>query len=159
MESYRQQGRSMFENMRTNHLQVWQKCYHEYTEINAIKKTKISVIIIMLSLSLLFFIKFCTSVTSQWVGPSNVKVAGCWGRVAEGKSCFWPQPRGAAKAKLGAASCWRSQPDQVTHSQKGSKTLQTGIAFEPCLVLWQCVVYSLTGWCCYSRCRGHCVWG
>lgn len=68
----------------------------------------------------------CTSVTNHWVGDSECQVdeAGSW--AVKREIYLWTWPRCDAEPRLGARCRGRTQPDQSTHSQKGSEKIETG---------------------------------
>lgn len=72
---------------------------------------------------------FCALGASQWVGASELQVAESGSGAAEGTSRVRPRPGRDTEARLGTRCCRRSSPDQAPHPQKGSETIQTGIAF------------------------------
>lgn len=68
----------------------------------------------------------CTSVTNHWVGDSECQVdeGGSW--AVKREIYLWTWPRCDAEPRLGARCRGRTQPDQSTHSQKGSEKIETG---------------------------------
>lgn len=64
------------------------------------------------------------------MGACQLQVAACGGGAAEGESRVRPEPRGAAEPRLGARRRRRTQQNQITNPQKGSETIQAGIALQ-----------------------------
>lgn len=106
MESHRQRGHRMFENMRTNHLQVG-----PHIIINVLKKILIknhNIIFVIMLCFLLFWAAPCATVTSQRVGASELQLVENGSRAAEGESCVWARSGCAAEPRLGSRCCRRT---------------------------------------------------
>lgn len=125
MESHRQRGHRMFENMRTNHLQVGPHIIKNARK-KILLKTRNVVFVLMLCF-MLFWAAPCATVTSQRVGAGELQLVENGSRAAEGESCVWPRPGCVTEPRLGSRCRRRTQPDQIAHPQKGSEEIQTGI--------------------------------
>lgn len=98
MEGHRQQGHSMFENMRTNHLQVG----HEICPLGFFSDAQ------KIGFYPVIFVTFCflsAPDANCHVGTCEFSVAAFGGRAAEGESNIRPRPWGAAEQRLGTRFC------------------------------------------------------
>lgn len=167
MESHRQRGHSMFENMRTSHLQVWHKCYHGHTEKDVIKNCTCS----NLYVCLMYFLYPGSFSVLQLQATEWERVSSNWlhveAELLRERAVFGPGP-GVLLSRDWVQDA--AEGPNRTRSRIRRRTLKRSkrvMPFSLELNLRSRVLFSLqlvcsltfnSAICCYNRCKEHFVW-